>query len=113
MQWLKFKNIFSIWIRIRSVSITFVRDEQVKDSIIPFSILDTCKLLIFDGNSEIGAHVQSDLVYLICSNHLFKSKAVTYLKTMLKKLFIRAQHVLSYILMKYACQCLNSCVNRS
>ena len=34
-------------------------------------------VLICDGNSEIGAHVESNLCYLICLRHLIRSKAVT------------------------------------
>ena len=34
-------------------------------------------LLISDGNSEIGAHVRSDLCYLICLRHLIKPSSVT------------------------------------
>ena len=36
-------------------------------------------LLILDGNSEIGAHVRSNLDYLIFLKHLFRSRAVTNL----------------------------------
>ena len=31
---------------------------------------------ILDGSSEIGAHVLSDLSYVICRRHLFRSKVV-------------------------------------
>ena len=37
-------------------------------------------VLILDGYSEIGAQVRSDLGYLICLRHLFKSRTVTNLK---------------------------------
>ena len=33
--------------------------------------------LIVDGNSEICAHVRSNLCYLLCLSHLFRSKTVT------------------------------------
>ena len=36
-------------------------------------------VLILDGNSEIGAHVWSNLCYLICLRHLIRSKTVTNL----------------------------------
>ena len=36
-------------------------------------------VLILDGNSEIGAHLSSNLCYLICVRHLFRSRAVTNL----------------------------------
>ena len=34
-------------------------------------------VLILYGKSEIGAHVRSDLGYLICLSHLIRSRAVT------------------------------------
>ena len=34
-------------------------------------------VLIFDGNSEIGAFVRSDLCYMNCLRHLIRSRAVT------------------------------------
>ena len=34
-------------------------------------------ILISDGNSDIGAHVWSNICYLICLRHLFRSRAVT------------------------------------
>ena len=43
------------------------------------------RLLISDGNSEIGAHVGSNLCYLICIRHLFRSSAVAYLNFYLLK----------------------------
>ena len=33
--------------------------------------------LVLDGNSEIVAHVGSDIGYLICLRHLIRSRAVT------------------------------------
>ena len=54
-------------------------------------------ILILDGNSEMGAHVWSNLGYQICLRHLYTSK-VTNLKLFReKKLFslIFAQHILS------------------
>ena len=52
---------------------------------------------ILDGNSEIGAHVWSDLGCLICLNNLFRLKVVTNLIFFRKYLFflIPAQQVLS------------------
>ena len=48
------------------------------------SELTTLSLLLspwyFNGNSEIGAPVWSDLGYLICLRHLFRSRVVTHLK---------------------------------
>ena len=41
------------------------------------SKLISTNVLILDGNSEIGAHMLSDLEYLICSRHLFTSRIVT------------------------------------
>ena len=44
--------------------------------------------LILDGNSELGAHVWSDIRYLICLRHLFSSRLVanllffTYMRNM-------------------------------
>ena len=43
-------------------------------------------MLILDGNSEIGAHMSSEIGKLICLRHLFKSTAVANLKG-LEKLF--------------------------
>ena len=40
------------------------------------SILKLLYLLILDGNSEIGAHVRSNLWYLICLRHWFRPRAV-------------------------------------
>ena len=34
-------------------------------------------VLILDDKSEIGAHVRSNLCYLICGRHLLSSSAVT------------------------------------
>ena len=36
-------------------------------------------VLIFDGSSEIGAHVRSDLGYMICSRHLISFIFSVYL----------------------------------
>ena len=46
---------------------------KFKNKLVPSLSID----LIFDGNSEIGAHVRSILCYLICSRHLIRSRAVT------------------------------------
>ena len=59
-------------------------------------------VVILGGNSGIGAHVRSYLCYLICSNHLVKSRAVTNLFFFLRKdlfSFMRALQVT--ILYKY------------
>ena len=37
----------------------------------------TYKIIILDSNSEMGAHVRSNLCYLICIRHLIRSRAVT------------------------------------
>ena len=37
----------------------------------------TLSMVLIDGNSEIGAHVRSNLCYLICLRHLIRSRAVT------------------------------------
>ena len=37
-------------------------------------------VVIFDGNSEIGAHAQSAIVDLICLRHSFGSRSVEDLK---------------------------------
>ena len=36
-------------------------------------------VLIYDGNSEIGAHLQSKISNLICTRHLFRLSAVANL----------------------------------
>ena len=57
------------------------------------------KVLIVDGNSDIGAHVRSYLCCMICLKHIIKSKAVTN-RGFPRKIvlsFMRAQHVLSTI----------------
>ena len=43
-------------------------------------------VLILDGNSEIGAHMRSDLDYLTCLRHLFRSRAITKLYFLQQKL---------------------------
>ena len=60
-------------------------------------------VLIFDCNSEVGAHVRSNLCILICLMHLIKLRDVTNRICLGKDLFsfMRAQHVLSYHLYKY------------
>ena len=35
------------------------------------------EVLLFDGNSEIGLQVGSNLCYLVCLMHLIRSRAVT------------------------------------
>ena len=44
-------------------------------------------MLLLDGNSEIGAHLRSDIVNLICSMHLIRSRAVSNLKFIPEKPF--------------------------
>ena len=56
-------------------------------------------VLIWDGNSEIGAHTWRNLGYFIRLRHLFRSRAVTNRILFLQKSlfsFICAQHYLSY-----------------
>ena len=59
--------------------------------------VDLPMVLIVDGNSELGAHVMSNLFYLNCySRHLIRlesSQKSTFITIM------RTQHVLSYHLM--------------
>ena len=40
-------------------------------------VLKPPMVLILDGNSEIGAHVKSNLSYLFCIRHLIKRKELT------------------------------------
>ena len=49
------------------------------------------KMIILDGNLEIGAHGLSDLDYLICLRHLFILRAVIYFPIS----FTHAHHVVS------------------
>ena len=37
---------------------------------------DKTMVIIFDGNSEIGARVRSNLYFLICVKHLIRSREV-------------------------------------
>ena len=56
-------------------------------------------VLILDGNSEIGAHVGSNICYLICLRHLIRSRVVSNSIYFLEKDLISlmlAQDVLSY-----------------
>ena len=48
-------------------------------------------VLILEGDSEIGAHVKSNLCYLICLRYSIRSRAVYRITFS----FMRAQHVLS------------------
>ena len=43
--------------------------------------------LILDGNSKIGVLLRSDLGYLICLRHFFRTRAVTILSYFLEKPF--------------------------
>ena len=60
-------------------------------------------VLISNGNSEIDAHVRSNLCYLICSRHLIRSRPVTdQISFSIINLFffMDTQDVLSYHLTK-------------
>ena len=46
---------------------------------------DIVMVLILDGNSEIGAHVWSEIGAKICLRHLFRSTAVAGLKSLLNR----------------------------
>ena len=63
-------------------------------------------VLILDSQLEIGAHVYSDLGYLICLRHSFSSRAHTKLNFKERPIFrhIRtAQYLLSYHLLSLVC----------
>ena len=67
-------------------------------------------VLILDGNLKIGAQVRSNLCHLICSMHLFSSRACRHnnSKSFSRKeliFFMRAQNVLTYHIMLLACMC--------
>ena len=51
-------------------------------------------VLILDGNSEMGAHVRSNLCYLISFRHLIRLREYVFIRKGFF-LFIRAQYVLS------------------
>ena len=51
-------------------------------------------VLILDGNSDIGAHVKSNLWYLIGLKHLIRSHIFSQQEKLFS--FMRAQHVQSY-----------------
>ena len=53
-------------------------------------------VLELDGNLEKGARLWSDLGYLICLRHLFRSTAVTFLKDLFS--FTRVQRALYFCL---------------
>ena len=66
---------------------------------IQYSDRDYCMVFILDGNSEIEAHVRSNLCYLTCIRLLIKARAVTNrIFSILKDIFsfILAQHGMSY-----------------
>ena len=44
--------------------------------------------LILDGNSEIGAHVRSNLCYLICLRHLIRPRAVGWYFILSEKTYL-------------------------
>ena len=51
--------------------------------------------LILDGNSEIDAHIRSNLCYLICLRHLIRSHNLDFSTN--EPIFLHAaQHFLSY-----------------
>ena len=71
--------------------------------IFPQNFLSLHMVLTCEGNLEIGARLRSDLDYLICFRHLFKSRAVANLKLFVRKdllAFTSAQRVLSYHLIQ-------------
>ena len=57
-------------------------------------------LPMLGGNSEIGAHVRTNICYLICQRHLIRSRAVTNRIFFSSKRPIFLQRVLSYLLMQ-------------
>ena len=60
-------------------------------------------VLIIDGESEFGTHVNRIICHLICLRHLMRSRAVTNLILFIRKdqfFFMRARHALSYQLIQ-------------
>ena len=58
-------------------------------------------VLLIDGNSEIDAHVWSEISFLVCLRRLFRSTAVASSEFILKKeqiLITHTQRILSYCL---------------
>ena len=56
-------------------------------------------VLLLDGNSEIGAHVRSNLCYLICLRHLIKLRShksdlseKTYFPLCVRTMFLSSNH---------------------
>ena len=47
-------------------------------------------VLIFDGSSEIDAHVWSDLDYLSCTRHLFRSKRSDFFPSPERLIFLQS-----------------------
>ena len=58
--------------------------------------------MVLDGNSEIGAHVRSNLCYLICLRNLLDKEKSQIRFFVGKDLFsfMHAQHVMSYHLIE-------------
>ena len=48
----------------------------VPSSVAQISFMTTPRVLISVGNSEVGAHMKSNLCYLICLRYLIRSRAV-------------------------------------
>ena len=88
-----FRPVLAKDLALLSRNIFFLHERSVFE-------LNYIMILIFDGSSEIGAHIRSDFCYMIVLRHSNRSSAVTGLNYSLKDLFsfIRAQHILSYYL---------------
>ena len=57
-------------------------------------------VLILDGNLKIGAHVRSNLCYLICLRHLTRSGGVTSHKSPKRPILLDCKHCMSKQLLK-------------
>ena len=62
------------------------------------ALLGEMMVLVFDGNLVLGAHVRSNLCFLICLKQLIKLRVV---KNRNIFSFMRAQHVLNNKTIKY------------
>ena len=83
-------------VRIRSTPPGY---KPTKGFFFTYSIFALCiKVLILDGNSEVGVYVRSKLCYLICLRHLIRPIELKNPNLFRKDLFsfMRAIHVLSY-----------------
>ena len=58
------------------VSVRCSCDTELRIRIRPYSISGPIMVLILDGNSEIGAHVYSEIGHFICYIHLLRSTNV-------------------------------------